>query len=123
MVVTFSNKLLDHINMTSLHNNEFCQFPIKNVHLSRTFKYPAPLGRKIFNSNSFSKSFSSDTNFRCECNDSAYKTFINGGHGHIITGNLKIVSDLHLRKLMGYSTKFRLTSSLSVKQMRFCPQS
>ena len=45
------------------------------------------------------------------------KMFVDGDHGHIITGNLNIVNDLKLRKLMGYGTKFRLSSRLSVKQM------
>ena len=53
----------------------------------------------------------------CKCNDSAYKTFIGGDYGHIITGNLNIVRVvnyyLHLRKLMNYGIKFRLPSCLS----------
>ena len=41
--------------------------------------------------------------------------FYLGNHGHIITGNLNIVSNLKLRKLMGYDTKFKLPSCVSVK--------
>ena len=92
MVITFSNQIMNCINMTSLLNDEQCNFPIKSIHVSRIFKYPIQLRRKLFNYNSFSKSSSSTTNNTCKCNDSAYKPFIDGDHGHIVTGNLNIVN-------------------------------
>ena len=51
----------------------------------------------------------------CKWNDSAYKTFIDGDRDRIITGNLNIVSDLHLRKLVSYGTN--LDCHLSFKQI------
>ena len=80
VIITFTNRIVYQINMTSLLKDELCQFPIKNVHLSRTFKYPISLG----SCNSFSKSSTSITNFTCKCNNSAYKLFIDGDHGPII---------------------------------------
>ena len=80
--------------------------------------YLIQLGRKLFNYNAFSKSSSSNTKYTWKWNDSAYKLFIDGGHGHIITGNLNIVNDLRLRKLTdGYDTKFRPSPCLFVKQI------
>ena len=76
MAITFTYKITDHINMTFLLNNELCQFPIKNVHLCQTFKYTIPLGKKTFNFNSFLKSSTSNAVLMGNCNDSAYKMFI-----------------------------------------------
>ena len=45
------------------------------------------------------------------------KMFVDGDHGHIITGNLNIVNDLKLRKLMGNGIKLKLPSCLSVKEI------
>ena len=53
IVITFSSQILNHINMNSLLNDEQCNFPIKNVYLSRTFNYPIQLGRKLLNYNTF----------------------------------------------------------------------
>ena len=55
--------------------------------------------------------------FTCKCNDSAYKFLIDGEYGHKIAGNLNIVSNLNLRKIVDYGTKFRQPSCLPVKQI------
>ena len=39
-----------------------------------------------------SAKFTKFANYAYKCNDSAYNFFIDGDHGHIITGNLSIVN-------------------------------
>lgn len=117
MVITFSNQIFNKINLNTLLNDKNCQFPIKNLQITRTFKYPIAIGRKIFNYNSFSKNSSKSSTFPCKCNEPSLKKFVNTDHGHIITGNLNIVKDLSLKKIMGYGTKFRIPSKLNVKNI------
>ena len=76
--------MFNQITVNSIINDKFCSFPIKNFHISRSFKYPKNLGRKIFNYNSFCKNFSSVSTYTCHCNDPKCKLFIDNDHGHII---------------------------------------
>ena len=99
MVINFLKQIVNRINMTLLLNDEQRNFLIKNINLSRIFNYLIELGRNFFNYDSFLKSSLSTANYACKCNDSAYKSFIHGDHGHIITGNLNIVNDLNFRNL------------------------
>ena len=54
--------------------------------------------------------------FSCNCSYSNYKIFLDSDHGHITTGNSNIVSNLKLRKLAAYGTKFRLPAILLIYQ-------
>ena len=84
---------------------------INYFHISSSFKCPKTLGKKTFNYISFSKnSFSACYTYACHCNDLNYKPFIDNDDGLIITGNLKIINNPHLQKLMKFGTKFRLPS-------------
>lgn len=117
MVITFSNQVFNKFNFTSLLNDPSCAFPIKGLRVSRTFKYPISLGRKIFNYNSFAKNSHSSNLLPCKCNLPSLQPFIDKNHGHIVTGNLNIVDDYLLRKFMCYGTKFRLPSKSTYKQI------
>ena len=59
-----------------INNDKSCLFPIKNLHIFHSFKYTKIFGRKLFNYNSFSKNFSSLSNFSCHCNDPHLKKFV-----------------------------------------------
>jgi len=74
------------------------------------YKREPPLGRTICNHTAFLKTLTNRqivefTRYNCECKDSPY-TY--EPHGHVITGDLGIVDDIRLRKLMGYGSKYRI---------------
>lgn len=58
----------------------------------------------------FQKHTSAANSFPCKCNDCSLKKIVNTDHqhGYIITGNLNILNDLSLNKLMGYGIKYQL---------------
>ena len=109
-VLTFSNQVFNKININSIINDKSCLFPIKNLHISRTFKYTKTLGRKIFNHNSFCKNSFSLSTFSCYCNDPHLNDCIDNDTGHIFTGKLKIINNLQLNKMRKNGTKCRLSS-------------
>ena len=77
-------------------------FKLKNFRISGTLKYTKTVGRMLFNHNFFSKNSSSLSMFSCYYNDPHLKIFIDSDHAHIITGNLKIINNLQLNKLIKY---------------------
>ena len=73
------------------------------------FKYNNPIGRKLLNYNSFLKSLTRDKiksilNNNCDCNTSDFKY---EPHQHVITGDLSIISNNDLKKIMYFGTKYR----------------
>lgn len=109
-VIHYSNKELNNIKFNQIFHKYSNLLPIKNVKVLKAFKYSIPMGRKIFNYNKISREIDldNDTNDNCLCDNSEFSTFINSHYGHILTGDINIVKDLELRKIMSYGTKYRL---------------
>ena len=73
------------------------------------YSYDLPSGRKIFNYNKFLKELDREImnnilGTECKCENSP---FLYEPHGHILTGDLSLVSNDSLRHIMSFGTKFR----------------
>ena len=113
--VTFCNKGVEMVNLPRLFHD-----PILEDFLpSSCIKFDVPMviyklkqniGTKIFNYNKFVENFDVDNFLKnedtlpCTCKDSQ---FADSHHGHIITGDLKIVENNSLRKLFSKGPKYR----------------
>ena len=89
--------------------------PTVIYHLSDTIR------SKLFNYKKFVQSIDVDSfidnpeMFPCNCDQSS---FVNPDHGHVISGDLKIVSDPKLRSLIAKGPKYREPMPFSCKQAR-----
>jgi hypothetical protein len=114
IMIPFVSKALDHFKLKSIFLDTRIQKLLpqevhKNLPLSVRFSYNLPMGRKIFNYNSFLNKLDNQQihdilNSDCECQNSE---FLYKNHGHIITGDLSLVKNKTLCKLMTKGTKFR----------------
>ena len=116
----FVNKGLDFINLAKILRNPLS---IQNlpVNISKdnlpmiTYKLGETIRHTIFNYKSFVKDLDVDNilgdidKLPCNCEGSP---FIDNNHGHIITGNLKIIKNNKLRKLLTYGPKYREPSKI-----------
>ena len=110
----FSSKALDMLEMNSVIKDTRIQSLLPDIikpfcPLKVYYKYDIPIGRRIFNYNSFLKNLDNMQiiniiNKDCSCSHSPY---IYEPHRHVITGNLDIIPDENLRLLLSYGTKFR----------------
>ena len=105
-VINYSNPIFNYINLTNIFERYESLLPIKNVNTKKAYKYPLPLGRRIYNYNILSKQL--NTSVTCSCSESSYQPYIDPNHGHVITGNLNIIKDPHLQQLLSYGSKYRL---------------
>ena len=78
-----------------------------------TYKLDLPFSKLAFNYREFCSSLPDLSNsvelesIPCFCNQSEFSTFINPHFGHVVTGDLGIVSDDILRRCFSYGTKYR----------------
>ena len=115
IVVIFDNKGVELMNIAQiLHDSKVIsslpstpiKFPIPMV----TYELTSPLSAKVFNFNSFVNSLDLDefiTNpnmLPCSCENSP---FSDKHHKYIVTGDLRIVANNHLRKILSKGPKFR----------------
>ena len=99
------NSILRDTSITSLLPKEFND----KLPLRIFYKFNIPIGRKVLNYNTFLKQLSKDDinsilSKKCTCSSSPYNYL---PHAHVITGNLNIVTNSKLRKLMSFGAKFR----------------
>ena len=84
-----------------------------------TFSLKNPIRSKIFNHKTFAQhlniaEFLADQNsIPCSCENSPLKTFKDSHHNHIITGDLRIVRNNKLRKLICKGPKYRESEPIS----------
>ena len=114
IVFPFSSKAIDSLNINSIIKDTkiasllpdslkpFC--PLKVY-----YSYDLPVGRKLFNYGRFLKELDQDiiksilgSDCSCEGSSFAYEP-----HKHIITGDLSFITNVTLRNVMKYGTKFR----------------
>ena len=102
--VLFHSKGMDMVNLPSLlHNkNVISAIPpnVNNTPPIVSYKYTNTIAHKIFNH----KKVVSDIDFSvgsnmmtCECSSSPY---VYGPAGHVITGNLRIIGNKHIHRLL-----------------------
>ena len=124
--VSFDNKAIEMINLSSILNSSSVTNTIpssaKNF-ITPTVLYSLtePIGSKIFNFNKFVSSLDlsafvkDNTILPCHCKDSPFK---DNHHGHIISGDLRIVRDNKLRKIISKGPKFREPQKLDWDKAR-----
>ena len=113
--IHFSNKGIELVNLSQILHQQSVIDTVPSV--ARSFKPPtivhsldAPIGSKIFNFNKFVSSLDVDLFLRdssslpCHCSDSPFK---DDHHGHIISGDLRIIENNRLRKLFTKGPKYR----------------
>ena len=122
--VLFDNKGLDFINLQRIINMEvvLSTLPKKMKDLNPVVVYKLkPLIRSnIFNYKKFIDNinvFDKVDTFPCNCNGSS---FVDSDHGHIITGDLRIVENNKLRKLFVKGPKYREPSKLDFSKAESC---
>lgn len=104
----FLHPSYDHFNFHDTISQLSNSFPIKDIKISKAFKYITPFGRTIFNYNDFCSKLNSHRNsINCCCNDTHFNNFVDEHHKHIITGNLGLIEDQQLRDILSNGTKFR----------------
>ena len=113
--IKFVNKGIDMINIGKILNEKTVinalpyQFD-KSENISTIYKLNKTIRSKIFNHKSFlqnldtTKLLEEFNDLHCECNNSSFK---DPDHGHIVTGDLRIVKNNHLRKLLCKGPKYR----------------
>ena len=119
--ISFENKAIEHINLNRIFHDPVVKQAMPNI--SSNFDIPTvvytltnPIGSKIFNFNKFVnkldvKAFLDDNStLPCECSGSQ---FIDKDHNHVITGNLKIISNNKLRKLFSKGPKYRESKTIN----------
>ena len=98
---------MDNIGLSKILNKQdvYEKLPEKikmeeNCKICVTYKLGNPIRNKIFNYNGTVASISVNNPpvlTSCSCNQSDFK---DPNHGHIVTGDLRIVEDVKLRKLL-----------------------
>jgi hypothetical protein len=86
------------------------------------YKYERNISQTIFNYNKCTKETKFTTieelnNIPCVCRQPINQTFVNRQYGHIITGDLTIVKNEHLRTVMQRGAKFRDCVDMSVEKL------
>ena len=124
--VLFHNKAIELINLPSiLHNSELSD-SLKGLNLdfitpTVVYDLTNPIRSNIFNFKSFVANLdveevtANPESLPCHCNNSP---FIDKDHGHILTGDLRIVKNNKLRKILSKGPKFRQTQGLDFIKAR-----
>jgi len=113
--IFFDNKAVEMINFSRIVKDVSLKeclpsLPTKFESPMITYKLRSPISSIIFNYNKFVKSIdvnnalANDSCFPCSCHNSEFK---NNFHGHIITGDLRIVQNDKLRNLLSKGPKYR----------------
>ena len=118
--IRFENKGIELINVGRILRSETVLEALPSDAIA--FESPTvvynllpPISSKIFNFNKFVSELKVQDFLQyenilpCNCENSPFK---DAHHGHIVTGNLDIVSDSHLKKLFLKGPKYREPKSL-----------
>ena len=86
------------------------------------YKYEKNISQTIFNYNRCTKETLFSTleelnNIPCICQQPVNQAYVNRQYGHIITGDLSIVQNEHLRAVMGRGAKFRDCVDISIERL------
>ena len=111
--ILLKHKNIDKMTINKIFNSNLSHFPRSK--LSRKYqndkfrhvvcyKYSKPIRNKVLNYFSVFENNSEFNNIDCCCED--YSNFIDHNVGHVLTGNLKIISNRKVRNLLCKGTKF-----------------
>ena len=114
IIFPFASKFIDQLHLNSIiHDTSIMSLLPKELNdklpLRIFYKFNTPIGRKILNYSTFLKQLTKDDissilSEDCACSSSPYNYT---PHAHIITGDLNIVTNTKLRRLMSFGAKFR----------------
>jgi len=115
---------MDLINLPRILNNKVVtnHIPVYFNHKETpciSFKYTATIAKEIFNFKRTCNEFSleSGTNrFPCHCD--SYSEFIHPNVGHVVTGDLRLVKNQELRKLLARGPGFRELNNIQWNRNR-----
>ena len=117
-IVQFVNKFVDQVDFKKIFENPdvVSASPFKSQYLSKpriAFKYPISIRSKVLNYREVYQEETNPDDTVCNCKNSK---FIDNDHGHIITGDLSIVSNPSLRTLLQKGLNYRDQAAPSVKK-------
>lgn len=117
--ISFLNKGMEFINLPSILSNKNVVSKIPNYFKNQEkpmicYKYNTPIRGFIFNYNKTISSISDASN-SCSCTDSPFNY---SPIGHVITGDLNIISDENLRKIIRKGPKYRLPVDINFDECR-----
>ena len=120
----FENKSLDFINFQKIINQEdvvkTLPDKMKDLNPAVVYKLKPSIRSKIFNYKEFTINMDVYNNvdaYPCHCNGSS---FVDSDHGHVVTGDLRIVDNNKLRKLFVKGPKYREPSVIDFNKAREC---
>ena len=110
--ILLANKNIDNIGINYIFNKHKLLFPVNKLpkrycnddfKFSTCYKYQKPIRNKVLNYCNVVND-TDDSNVKCCCND--YLEYIDRSCGHVLTGNLRIISNRNLRNLLSKGTKY-----------------
>ena len=111
--VFFHNKGIDNVKLTSILHNKLVRSKVPIYFQEQdpplvSYKYTNNISRSVFNYNQTLRNLNLDdyhnASSSCDCESS---TFRYEPHGHVITGDLRIVRNRKLRRLLEKGPKYR----------------
>ena len=127
MEINFIHKDIQKVNLRRILNEQSvrqsipatCRFKELPVIY---YKYSKNISHSILNYNSATRetsfeSFQDIQDLPCSCNEEDVQTFVDPFHGHVLTGDLRIIQNEELRHIMSKGAKFRETPTLSRSQI------
>ena len=108
LVVKFTNKLIEHVNLSKILQSEIIKetlpindtFRIPNI----SYSYSSTIRSQITNYRDAIFSNLNHEDMTCDCEQSIYK---DRHHKHILTGNLDIVENCELKQLLSKGLNYR----------------
>ena len=120
--VPFTNKIIERMRLQSIFNTPIVKrindkYNIAPVQI--VYTYNQPIGSFVLTHSKIIKQSSMQellkiANTTCNC---ANSSFVDAYHKHIITGDLDIIQDIHVRKLLKYGNKHRLNRNLNMQDV------
>lgn len=126
--IFFDNKGVELINIARIFRDPEIVSSLPNTHKifstpMVTYKLDQPISCKIFNFNKFVNSLNLDeflvnpNILPCECDNSP---FVDKHHKHIISGDLRIISNNVLRKIFTKGPKYRQNKPVNLEKAKCC---
>ena len=119
ITIPFINKGIKFIDLSSIFKDRSVTSSIPTYFQNSEppiicHKYNKPIRNTVFNFNKLVSDLDiyANTPDTCDCKDSK---FIYPAAGHIITGNLKIISNSRIRYIVSKSPKYRFPSRIDLK--------
>ena len=108
LLVKHVNGFIEDINISKIiHSKRSYEcFPSSKDYLQLTgitFKYSPTIRSKVVNYNDTIKKANGNTSCHCE----EFTEYVDQHHGHVITGNLDIITNKGIKKLLGFGLNFR----------------